>query len=412
MKTKLIALLLPLSLLAVAQPDTEVYLFEIKVNNSQPELRNGKNISNNAGYDNQPNFYSDDIILFASTRNGQTDIASYTIKSGKLDYISNTKKGGEYSPQKIPKKFAISAVRLDDDGKQRLYEYTWSDGTSTELIKDLVVAYYTWSDENTVVSAVIEDENLNLYASNISNGTNRKYATKVGRSFHIIPGSNLVSYISKQNDAQWQIRSVDPSTGNTRLLANTLKDVEDICWLDNRTILSAKGSIVYKLTLQQDNNWKKVADLSSQGISTISRLAVNGNSTQLALAAETNIDENTSTSNTSQSSTPSEAEAIVQKQLDAYNARDIDAFMATYTNNVKIFNFPNTLMSEGQAAMRPGYETFFKNTPDLHCEILERIVIGNKVIDHEYVTVNGNTFKAVAIYEVENGLIAKVTFIR
>ena len=40
-----------------------------------------------------------------------------------------------------------------------------------------------------------------------------------------------------------------------------------------------------------------------------------------------------------------------------------------------------------------------------------RIVIGNKVIDKEYITANGDTFSAVAIYEVANGKIAKVTFI-
>jgi hypothetical protein len=40
------------------------------------------------------------------------------------------------------------------------------------------------------------------------------------------------------------------------------------------------------------------------------------------------------------------------------------------------------------------------------------MVIGNKVIDEEYITANGNHFSAIAIYEIENGKIAKVTFIR
>ncbi|UWX53709.1 hypothetical protein NYZ99_11155 [Maribacter litopenaei] len=62
--------------------------------------------------------------------------------------------------------------------------------------------------------------------------------------------------------------------------------------------------------------------------------------------------------------------------------------------------------------MRKGYDGFFKSTSDLHCEIKNRMIIGNKVIDEEEVTANGNTFSAVAIYEVENGKIAKVTFVR
>jgi len=62
--------------------------------------------------------------------------------------------------------------------------------------------------------------------------------------------------------------------------------------------------------------------------------------------------------------------------------------------------------------MRAGFIRFFDNTPNLHCEIKKRIVIGNKVIDQEYITANDQNFGAVAVYEVENGKIAKVTFIR
>ena len=105
-------------------------------------------------------------------------------------------------------------------------------------------------------------------------------------------------------------------------------------------------------------------------------------------------------------------EEIVQRQLNAYNARDIDAFMNTYSDDIKLYNFPDQLSTEGKDAMREGYASFFSNTPDLHCEIKNRIVIGNKVIDEEYLTVNGNHVSAVAVYEVENGKIVKVTFVQ
>ncbi len=108
----------------------------------------------------------------------------------------------------------------------------------------------------------------------------------------------------------------------------------------------------------------------------------------------------------------SDAETVVQQQLDAYNARDIDAFMETYAENIQLFNFPNQLIAQGKGPMEAQYKGFFESTPDLHCEIKNRIVIGNKVIDEEYVTVNGTQISAVAIYEVENGKIVKVTFLR
>ncbi len=69
-------------------------------------------------------------------------------------------------------------------------------------------------------------------------------------------------------------------------------------------------------------------------------------------------------------------------------------------------------MSQGKAAMRQQYGAMFSSISDLNAEIEERIVIGNRVIDKEKVTVNGNIVYAVAIYEVTNGLISRVTFIQ
>ncbi|WP_400079754.1 nuclear transport factor 2 family protein [Winogradskyella sp. R77965] len=522
--------------LCFSQSNTEIFLFDLETNNSKIELKNGKNISNSEGYDNQPSFLDDRYIVFSSTRNGQTDIAKYDTRySGRL-WVNFTD-GGEYTPLKIPNKREISAVRLDKDGKQRLYSYSLSNGQSTELIKDLVVAYYTWYDENTIVSAVIENEELNLYTSNIEDGTNRKYATKVGRSFHKIPNSNLVSFISKENENQWQIKSLNPSTGDTKIIANTMTGVEDICWLDGNTILSGKDNILYKLRLRRDNDWKQIADLSSNGITKITRLATNTSATKLLIAGDISneattaepVDETTEENNTTDetttvvnetesgeivqkhiepfntrnleafanafdedvivnrfpnekmysgrntlkenyrqffknnkksnvkvlnrmthknmvideelvtlnnstirqvtiyqtdaeninsmtflrnSNTTSNPEAIVNKQLEVYNNRDIEGFVKTYSSDIKLYTFPSTLNSEGHAAIRKGYASFFKSVPDLNAQIVNRIVLGNKVIDKEKVTVNGQIFYAIAIYEVENGLISKVTFIQ
>lgn len=80
------------------------------------------------------------------------------------------------------------------------------------------------------------------------------------------------------------------------------------------------------------------------------------------------------------------ATEIVQQQVNAYNARDLEAFIATYSPNIKIYTFPDTLRSSGHAEMRKSYGEFFQKTPSLHCEIVNRMVQGNFVIDHERVS--------------------------
>jgi len=107
-------------------------------------------------------------------------------------------------------------------------------------------------------------------------------------------------------------------------------------------------------------------------------------------------------------------EALAQRQLNAYNARDIEAFLECYHPEVKVYAYPEKLNYSGRENMRPGYSAMFENTPDLHCELVNRIVSGNTVIDQELVTgfENGRVIKAVAIYTVEDGLITEVRFIQ
>lgn len=77
---------------------------------------------------------------------------------------------------------------------------------------------------------------------------------------------------------------------------------------------------------------------------------------------------------------------LAQQQLDAYNDRDIDAFMKCYCDSVKVYGFPNDLIMNGWLEMKNRYEQMFLETPDLHCLLLNRMVQGNTVIDQELVT--------------------------
>ncbi|MBP2833019.1 amidohydrolase family protein [Aquimarina sp. U1-2] len=105
-------------------------------------------------------------------------------------------------------------------------------------------------------------------------------------------------------------------------------------------------------------------------------------------------------------------EQVVQRQVNAYNARAIDAFMDTYAENIKIYNFPDELLMDSKKVMRENYKTKFEKVTNLYCEIKNRIVLGNHVIDREYVRYENKYVSVIAIYEVTNGKISKVTFLR
>jgi hypothetical protein len=55
--------------------------------------------------------------------------------------------------------------------------------------------------------------------------------------------------------------------------------------------------------------------------------------------------------------------ALVQRQLNAYNAGNIDAFLEPYSDDVEIFDFPNKPTLKGKEAMRKQYAELFAKFP-------------------------------------------------
>ncbi len=106
-------------------------------------------------------------------------------------------------------------------------------------------------------------------------------------------------------------------------------------------------------------------------------------------------------------------EDLVQKQLNAYNARNLEAFLTPYSDSIKIYNFGETTFQEGKETMRKNYGKMFEQLPDLHCELRSRMVLGNKIIDHERVVFDASRPKieAIAIYIIKHGKIQEVHFL-
>ncbi len=103
-------------------------------------------------------------------------------------------------------------------------------------------------------------------------------------------------------------------------------------------------------------------------------------------------------------------EAVVQRQLDAYNSRDVDALLAIYADDAQMFEHPATLLASGSAALRERFVARFRE-PNLQAALLKRIVMGNVVVDHERVTRTfpdgTGTLELMMIFEVKNGRITK-----
>jgi len=106
-------------------------------------------------------------------------------------------------------------------------------------------------------------------------------------------------------------------------------------------------------------------------------------------------------------------EAIAQGQLDAYNAQALDEYCGYFTDDVIVADLGGAVTSEGIAAYRERYAGAFAKFPKNRADLLNRIVLGNAVIDHERVDRgDGSTpaFEVAAIYTFRGDKIARVDF--
>ncbi len=103
------------------------------------------------------------------------------------------------------------------------------------------------------------------------------------------------------------------------------------------------------------------------------------------------------------------AEAVIQRQLDAYNARDLDAFVAQYADDVVLFRPPAVEPAlVGRAALRDFYARERFAHLGLRADLLHRSVLGATVIDHERIHgVRAEPFEVVGAYQGVGNVIAR-----
>lgn len=108
------------------------------------------------------------------------------------------------------------------------------------------------------------------------------------------------------------------------------------------------------------------------------------------------------------------AALVVQEQLTAYNARNLDTFLSTYSDDIVIYEASREVTIKGKKQLKELFGNLFKNNPNLYCYIENRIVSGNIIIDHEKVQFRKGQpiMEFIVMYKVKNGKIAEVTFLK
>jgi hypothetical protein len=267
---------------AFAQEATEIYLFDLIESGKSFTIKNGVNISDQKGYDNQPSFTEDGAsILFTSFRDGQADIAIYDIDQQYRGWLTNTPEN-EISPMAYPgKKKLFTCIRSDNKENQQLFTYSFKGNEPKLLIGDVKLAYYTWFDKNTLVTYELGDMDA-LYVNNFKLKIKYPLQQDTGRSFQRKPGTVLIGFISQIHEEP-EIYSMDIKTSKLTYLADALEKSMDMAFTNNGTVLMASANKIYKFRPEEDKEWKNVPIESELPLNNITRLAISPDGKKIAV---------------------------------------------------------------------------------------------------------------------------------
>ncbi|CAM3469595.1 hypothetical protein [Aequorivita lipolytica] len=272
--------------LTFAQNNTEVYVFDIAPAYEGLELLNIQNASNNEGYNNQPSFFSNDVLLFAGNNEGQSDIAEYNFNTKTKKWFNNKTEGGEYSPQKFPSNNDVTAVRLDKDGLQRFYLYNSETGNSLELIDKLQVAYFAFYNDQKILATVLDGEVMDLVLIDLPTKVSDTIFRNVGRSLQKVPKTNSMSYSLVNEEGNLDLYLLDMNSYESYFVTELPIGIQDYVWLNDTQILIGSGNRLYMYDTLGDSEWTRVASLEDYGLKNISRMAISPNGKKIAVVAE------------------------------------------------------------------------------------------------------------------------------
>lgn len=243
-------------------PSTDIFLTDVRKTDGKLIFSTPRNITAREGYDNQPWFSSDSrrMLFVSMTDSTQSDLFVYGIFDSTSTRLTETPES-EYSPQYVDDGKSVSAVRVDSDKGQRLYEFTDEFQTTVELTPGLdSIGYYCWINDTTIALACLNN-GLELIIYEKNNAQYLPVEKGIGRCLLRIPGTSDLLFVKKENE-EVTLMIYSTARGEAGMLAKGMAGVEDYCFLPDGTLLAGRDGKLYGTDIYGSGGWQQLADFS------------------------------------------------------------------------------------------------------------------------------------------------------
>ena len=267
-----------------AFPETEIFLFDYDAAASENALSNGRNVTQRAGYDNQPYFMPDGASFLYSRDDGaQTDVWEYELASGLHRQVTRTPEN-EFSPTPSPDGRTISMVY---ERNRSIWEIDRDAPDAPRWVLETAgvdepVGYFA---RNHATGDVLFWSRFG-YNVALSHDGRQAYDFVSGHALpstpHLMPGTGEFSFVHRQTNEQVWIKAVDPATKAVRPLTPVVGVNANYTWAPDGTILQIEDGSLYRWR-EGGDGWTAIADLSEHGVMSANRIAVSPDGRQIAI---------------------------------------------------------------------------------------------------------------------------------
>lgn len=274
------------------QTVTDLISLDARVIGHKLQITKGSEIkiTERALYDNQPDFINEKQMAFsASDEGGNHDIIIYNFESEKFTNLTKTPERNEFSPTLTDCGLYVSAVTVEEDGKQRLWLYPTNFGEPELLYDDIEpVGYYDWYD-NKAAMFVLGSPNSLVYP--YSKSDIFTISQNVGRSIKRKPKSSVITYIDKNTvkdvngKKAYALKGYDIERRTQLDFGFTYPGSEDFIWLNKNLLLMGQGNDLF-FRKADEKVWQKAGEVSISGYRNITRMAYSSKLNKLVLVME------------------------------------------------------------------------------------------------------------------------------
>ncbi|MCS6930016.1 MAG: hypothetical protein NZM43_11065 [Saprospiraceae bacterium] len=246
---------------------------------------------NPEGYNNQPQFFSSyEIYLTVQypSDTTQTDIYALNVLLGTLTRVTATSTA-EYSPTRMPDGKHFSVVRVEPDGRQRLWALPLNQADNGyPLLPQLDnVGYYCWLRDTLLALFLVDDnpQRHSLALIGLRQVMPRRVAVGIGRCLQKTPDGRL-AFVQKIGEGNHLLKLYDPGRQVAETLVSLPSMTEDFALLPDGTYLVGHGAKLLQFHAQRQTTWTEIADLSFYGVQNISRIALSPEGRLMAIVVQ------------------------------------------------------------------------------------------------------------------------------